>query len=353
MFYVNKHIKDTVRVFPEQGRYDMYRFDMNENPEGLPKDFVDSVLKEITPEFLTVYPEPNRFLRKYADFIGVNTDNVTVTNGSDMGLRYIMETFGEEGKEVVTVAPSFEMYWVNCCILGYRHVPVQYESDMTIKISNILNAITEDTRIVALLNPNNPIGNVYSEDEINQVIQKTQQVGAILIIDEAYHYFYSKTFLKLVLENDNVILLRTFSKALSIPALRLGVIISNPKIIHYINNARLTFDVNSVALLFGERLIDNPKILEEIVTKEREGKKYILRELQRLGYTCRDCRGNYIFIKTKNDAHIIARQLKEAKKILVHPYNNELLKDYIRVSTASINSMKFFLEAFLDVDKAK
>lgn len=353
MFYVNKHIKDTVRVFPEQGRYDMYRFDMNENPEGLPKDFVDSVLKEITPEFLTVYPEPSRFLRKYADFIGVNADNVTVTNGSDMGLRYIMETFGEEGKEVVTVAPSFEMYWVNCCILGYRHIPVQYESDMTIKISNILNAITENTRIVALLNPNNPIGNVYSEEEINRVIQKTQQVGAILIIDEAYHYFYSKTFLKLVLKNDNVILLRTFSKALSIPALRLGVIISNPKIIHYINNARLTFDVNSVALLFGERLIDNPKILEEIVTKEREGKKYILSELQRLGYICRDCRGNYIFIKTKNDAHIIARQLKEEKKILVHPYNNELLKDYIRVSTASINSMKFFLEAFLDVDKAK
>lgn len=353
MFYVNKHIKDTVRVFPEQGRYDMYRFDMNENPEGLPKDFVDSVLKEITPEFLAVYPEPSRFLRKYADFIGVNADNVTVTNGSDMGLRYIMETFGEEGKEVVTVAPSFEMYWVNCCILGYRHIPVQYESDMTIKISNILNAITENTRIVALLNPNNPIGNVYSEEEINRVIQKTQQVGAILIIDEAYHYFYSKTFLKLVLKNDNVILLRTFSKALSIPALRLGVIISNPKVIHYINNARLTFDVNSVALLFGERLIDNPKILEEIVTKEREGKKYILSELQRLGYICRDCRGNYIFIKTKNDAHIIARQLKEEKKILVHPYNNELLKDYIRVSTASINSMKFFLEAFLDVDKAK
>ena len=235
MFYVNKYIKETVRVFPEQGRYAKYRFDMNENPDGLPKNFVDSVLKEITPKFLTVYPEPDRFLHKYADFIGVDFNNVTATNGSDTGLRYIMETFGEVGKDIVTVSPSFEMYWVNCCILGYRHVPVPYEDDMTIKIENILNVITDNTRIVALLNPNNPIGNVYTQEEINQVIEKTKQVGAILIIDEAYHYFYPNTFLKTALKNDNVIVLRTFSKAMSIPALRLGVIISNPQIIHYIN----------------------------------------------------------------------------------------------------------------------
>ena len=161
MIHVNKYIEKTVRVFPEQGRYDYYRFDMNENPTGLPKAFVDDVLKEITPEFLSVYPEPDRFLEKYAKFIGVNRENVTATNGSDMGLRYLMETFGEIGKEVVTVSPTFEMYWVNCCILGYKHVPVKYNNDLTIDVKNIVKAINENTRIVVLLNPNNPIGNVY------------------------------------------------------------------------------------------------------------------------------------------------------------------------------------------------
>ena len=66
--YVDENIKNTVRVFPRQGRYDYYRYDMNENPEGLPKEFVDSVLKEITPEFLSIYPEPDRFLNKYAEW---------------------------------------------------------------------------------------------------------------------------------------------------------------------------------------------------------------------------------------------------------------------------------------------
>lgn len=350
MIFVNEYIKNTVRVFPEQGRYDKFRFDMNENPDGLPKDFVDSVLKEITPKFLTVYPEPDKFLRKYADFIGVGIDNVTATNGSDTGLRYIMETFGEEGKDVVTVSPSFEMYWVNCRILGYHHVPVHYESDMTIKIENILNAITEDTRIVALLNPNNPIGNVYTQEEINQVVEKTQKVGAVLVIDEAYHYYYPNTFLQTALTNDNVIVLRTFSKAFSIPALRLGVIISNPQIIHYINNAKLTFDVNSIALLFGERLLDHPEILKNIVAAENKGKSYTLNELIQKGYACRDCRGNYIFVKPKHDAKQVATRLAKEKKILVHPYGNEMLKDYIRVSIGSVNSMKIFLKAFFEID---
>lgn len=350
MVYVDKYIKETVRVFPEQGRYDFYRFDMNENPDGLPKDFVDSVLKEITPEFLAVYPEPDRFLGKYAKFIGVKRENVTATNGSDMGLRYIMETFGEVGKDVVTVSPSFEMYWVNCCILGYHHVPVAYELDMSIKIEKILSAITENTRIIALLNPNNPIGNVYTKEDIERVIEKAKQVGAVLIIDEAYHYYYPNTFLPLALENDNVIILRTFSKAFSIPALRLGVIISNPKIIHYINNAKMTFDVNSIALLFGERLLDHPAILNEIVESESQGKSYTLNELSKKGYVCRDCKGNYIFVKPKHEARKVANRLATEKKVLVHPYRNDLLKDYLRVSVGSVESMKTFLNAFFEID---
>ena len=185
-YYVDEHIKNTVRVFPEQGRYGYHRYDMNENPEGLPKKFVDSVLQEITPEFLAIYPEPDRFLHKYADFIGAAYENVLTTNGSDMAIRYLLETFGEEGKEVVTVSPSFEMYWVNCSILGLKHVPVSYEPDLTIRIEKILEAISENTRVVVLLNPNNPVGNVYTEEELERVIERAKEVGAVVIVDEAY-----------------------------------------------------------------------------------------------------------------------------------------------------------------------
>lgn len=350
MCFVNEDIKATYRVFPEQNRYDKYRYDMNENPEGLPKDFVNEVLEEITPEFLAIYPEPDKFLKKYANYIGVGFENVTATNGTDMAIRYLLETFGEKGKEVVTVAPSFEMYGVNCCILGYKHVPVPYNKDLTINMDSIVAAINTNTRIVVLLNPNNPIGNVYTNEEVQRVIDKAKSVNALVIIDEAYHYFYPNTFLSLVKENDNVVLLRTFSKLFSIAALRLGVIISSPEIIHYVKNAKLTFDVNSVALLFGEKLIDRPDLIQKLIDIENKGKEYALTELKKRGYECRDCRGNFIFVKPKHNAKTVAHRLEGEKKVLVHPYGNELLKDYLRVSVGSADAMKIFLNAFFEID---
>lgn len=348
--HVNPYIRDTYRVFPPQGRYGKLRYDMNENPEGLPKEFVDSVLKEVTPEFLAIYPEPSRFLHKYADFVGVKFENLLCTNGSDMAIRYLLETFGEVGKEVVTVAPSFEMYWVNCRILGYKHIPVTYESDLSIKIDNVVEAINENTRIVVLLNPNNPVGNVYSVEEFEAVRKRAEEVGAIVIVDEAYHYFYSKTFLKEAIASSNVVVLRTFSKLMSLAAVRLGVIIGHSELIGYVRNARLTFDANSIALLFAERLLERPDIIDALIKTQQEGKDWVLSKLTSLGYWCKDCMGNFIFIRPRHDAHVVSEQL-EKMNVLVHPYGNDLLKDFIRVSTGSKDSMRKFLDAFLEVDK--
>lgn len=349
-YYINPYIKKTIRVFPQQGRHNYLRYDMNENPEGLPKEFVDSVLREITPDFLATYPEPDNFINKYAEFVGARCENILTTNGSDMAIRYLLETFGERGKEVVTVTPSFEMYRVNCNIFGLKHIPVVYENDLTISIEKIVNAINENTRIVVILNPNNPIGNVYSEEELQIVIKRAAEVGAIVIIDEAYHYFYPKTFIRYALAKENVVLLRTFSKLFSLAACRLGVIISNPDIIHYVKNARLTFDVNSIALLFGERILDRPDVIERLISSEREGKAFVLEDLTAHGYECRDCKGNFIFIKTKLDAHKVETELREHKRILVHSYSHELLKPYLRVSVGSITAMEKFLKSFYEVD---
>ena len=171
-----------------------------------------------------------------------------------------------------------------------------------------------------------------------------------MIIDEAYHYFYPNTFLEHIKTDENVIILRTFSKLFSLAAVRLGVIISNPEIIHYVKNSKLTFDANAVALLFGERILDHPELIEELIRTENEGKAWILQALRDKGYECRDCRGNFIFIRPNHDAHEVTRRLEEEKKILVHAYGNELLKDVIRVSVGSERAMRFFFDAFMEID---
>ena len=348
--YVNENIKNTERIFPMQGRLGYLRYDMNENPTGLPLAFVETVKKDITPDFLAVYPEPDKFLKKYAAYLGVNFENVVATNGSDMAIRYLLEIFGEVGKEVVTATPSFEMYGVNCRILGYRHVPVSYDADLTMNVENILSAITNNTRIVVMLNPNNPLGNVYTPYEAETVIQKARSVGALVIIDEAYHYFYKETLLNLALKYDNVALLRTFSKLFSLAALRLGVIIASPEIIHYVYNAKVTFEVNSLALLFGEKLLEHPEIEAALIKGEQEGKAYTLTELRKAGYKVRDCQGNFVLIHTNKNPHTVAEKLMKEHKILVKTFSHPLLKDYIRVSTGQVAAMEILLATFLEVD---
>ena len=349
-YYVDPFVKGCTRIFPEQGRYGYHRYDMNENPEGLPKEFVDSVLEEITPEFLSTYPEPDVFLKKYAAFIGMEYENVLTTNGSDMAIRYLLEIFCRKGKKVVTVNPSFEMYAVNCSILGLEHVPVRYEGDMTVDINKLLDAIDPDTDIVVLLNPNNPIGTAYTDEEAGLVIKKAEENGAIGVIDEAYHYFYDRTFLDEVLLHDNVVVLRTFSKLFSLAACRLGVVVSNREIIGYVRKSRLTFEANAVALKFAERLVEQPELVEYLIESEKKGKKYLMDELSKKGYKTMDGLGNYIFIKTCRIPSEVAEDLKNKEKILVKTFGSPFLKEYIRVSVGSEAAMKFFTEKFMKTD---
>lgn len=350
VYYVNKDVKDCVRIFPEQCRGDYHRFDMNENPEGLPKGFVDAVLNEITPEFLAIYPEPDRFVHKYADYIGASYENIITTNGSDMAIRYLMEIFCEKGKEVLTVTPSFEMYGVNCRILGLKHKAISYEEDLSLCVDKIVAAITKETDIVVLLNPNNPVGNAYSESDVERIIARAEECNAIVIIDEAYYYFYKKTFLPYALNGNNVAILRTFSKLFSMAACRLGIIIANPKIIEYVRKSRLTFDVNALALLFAERLMDNPDVIEKLVKIADEGKRYTIDILRKNKYEFKDCNGNYILIKPHMESKLLEQELRDKEKILIKTYSNPLLKPYIRVSTGSITAMRFFCEKFLEMD---
>lgn len=349
-YYINPNIFNTIRVFPKQGRAEYHRYDANENPEGLPKEFVDSVLKELTPEYLAMYPEPERLIGKYAEFLGINHDNVYVTNGSDHGIRVLLETFGEPNKEVVTVSPTFEIYWVCCNLLGLKHKPISYNEDYTINIKDILETITSETRIVVLLNPNSPIGNLYTEEEVQSVIDKAQDVGAIVILDEAYHYFYDKTFLDFAMKNDNVLLLRTFSKLMSIAGCRVGCVIGNSELVHYVKNSRLAYEMNSVGLLFAERLLEHPEIIKSLIEKEKEGKAYLINQLEQNGYWHMDCHGNYVLIKTKHDAHEVAKRLEVEKKTLVHAYNTPMLKDMLRVTVGSRSTMEFFTKVFFDID---
>lgn len=360
--YVKPCIKEILRIGGQQGRYGFLRLDMNENPGGLPEDFVEEVKKELTPEYLAMYPEESRTKRLLSSYLNstltdkqsenwVTEKNLCLTNGSDMAIRYLYEVFAEPGSAVVTVAPSFEMYRIYSQIFGLNHRPVILEEDFTIPVEKILDAIREDTDIVVLLNPNNPVGRAYTEAEFEAITSRAAEAGALVIVDEAYHYFYRGTFLRQALSKDHVVVLRTFSKLMSLAGCRMGYMAANPQIIEYVNHVRPSFEVNTVALKFAEKLLERPEIIDRLQEEADCGKAYLCSNLREHGYETMEQEGNFIFVKPKHlTAEEAARRLESEEKVLVKTYGAPLLRPYLRISTGDVGAMETFLQAFFRVD---
>ncbi len=351
MYKLKAGIEELYRVSPRQGRGGYLRLDMNENPEGLPKDFFNKVISTLTPELLAMYPEAGTLINKIADYLDIVPEMITLSNGSDEAIKCIFEVFGNSGN-LVSVYPTFEMYVVYANLYGLEHRVINYRSDLTINIDDVIDAIDLETCIVSLLNPNNPIGNVYTMKETERVIKRAAECGAIVVIDEAYHYFYPITFIELAKKYDNVLLTRTFSKLCSIAGCRIGYAVGNARLISLLNKVRGTYCCNIVALIFAEAILDDKELIPAFIKNEKMGREFVISSLAENGYEHYAKNGNYIFIKPHRPAREVSAEL-EAEKILVKTYSHQLLKDYIRITTGGIEPMRRFCEMFYKIDKER
>lgn len=349
MYYVNESIKDLYRVKFHDERAKVLRLDMNENPEGLPQEVFDKIIAKLTPEFIATYPEKDRLMETIAQKNNYQYENVSITAGSDEAMRLIFQCFGQAGKDLVTVLPTFEMYGVYANMFGMNHVCISYQPDFTIDSTEILAAINEQTGIVILLNPNSPIGFTFQEPEIRAVIEKAQKAGAIVVIDEAYHYFYEPTFMPLIQEYDNLLVLRTFSKLFSMAGLRIGYVSGHPALIDYIEKAESTFNVNSIAILFALEVLKDDSLIEDLRKKEKEGRTWLTHQLTQAGYRCISLEGNYVLFYPNKPSADLVQALKK-QNIWVRDYSKGILKGWIRVSTASRTCMETFWNAFSKLD---
>ncbi len=349
MYYVNENVKDLYRVKFHDEREKVLRLDMNENPEGLPREFFDAVVSKITPEYIATYPEKDRLMELLAEHNGVAYENVSVTAGSDEAMRLIFQCFGEPGKKLLTVTPTFEMYDVYAKMFGMSHETVEYKADFSVDIADILRAVDQNTGIVILLNPNSPIGSTYDEAAVREVVERAASVGAIVVVDEAYHYFYAPTFMPLIKEYDNLLVLRTFSKLFSMAGLRIGYVIGEARLIEYIEKAESTFNVNSIAIFFAKEVIQNRELIERLTEIEKEGRTWLVDRLEDAGYRTLALEGNYVLFFPKRDSKTVIIELKE-KNVWVRDYGRGILKGWIRVSTGSKRCMERFWEALKSVE---
>ena len=235
---------------------------------------------------------------------------------------------------------------------GRNFVKVPYREDLTMDINDIISELTEETQMVILLNPNNPMGNVYTEEEFEQIFKICREKEITMLVDEAYHYFYPKTFIKYALKHRRVLVTRTFSKLFSMAGCRLGYVVGHPEDIQYIQKYCTPHNVNAFAMLFAEKILTTPRMLDSLIEAFLGGRRYLLEELDKNGYRHKGDAGNFLFIEPKTDAQTIVNRMKEEKKILIKMYPNVgEFGNCLRVSIGEKQYMERFMRALLELDQ--
>ena len=352
MYYLDKNIENLERIFDQNERKDYLRLDLNENPGGLSKEFIDETLKDVTPQFVAQYPETLHFTEVLANHVGTDISHICITNGSAEAIRYVIQAFTSVDGRIVGVVPSYFMFQVYSEMYGRNFVKVPYNEDLSISIENIIKELTDETQMLILLNPNNPMGNVYSDEEFEVLFKVCQEKEITLLVDEAYYYFYPKTFIKYALNNRRILVTRTFSKLFAMAGCRLGYVCGHPDDIKYVQKFCTPHNTNAFAMLFAEKILTTPGMLDELIRKFTEGRRYLVETLDKNGYRHKGEAGNFIFIEPKTDAATIVSRMKEEKKILIKVYQNVgNFGNCLRVSIGEKQYMERFMNALLNLDK--
>lgn len=352
MYYLNENIKNLNRIFDQHKREGFLRLDLNENPGGLPEEFIQKVLSKVTPDFLSQYPETLGFTQCLANYIGTDIEHICLVNGSSEGIRYIIEAFSSVGGKIVSVTPTYAMFEVYSKMYDRNFISVSYMDDLQMPIERILEKLSSDVELLILVNPNNPMGNVYTEDEFAQIFKRAQELEITILIDEAYHYFYPKTFMDYALNHEHVFVTRTFSKLFSLAGARLGYVVGWSEGVAMVQKLCTPHNVNAFAELFAQAILEEEGMVESLIEKNLEGRRYLLESLKNNGYEYQGETGNFIFIKQKTDAEVLVRRMKDEKKILIKSYSGVgKFGKCLRVSIGEKTHMERFMEALVELDK--
>ena len=245
------------------------------------------------------------------------------------------------------------MFPVYSEMYGRDFVKVPYEEDLSMDVNNIISMLTDDTQLLILLNPNNPMGNVYSETEFETILSIAKEREITVLIDEAYYYFYPKTFIGYALNQEHIFVTRTFSKLFSLAGCRLGYVVGWPEGIKMVQKLCTPHNTNAFAMKFAEAILTSPGMVDDLIKKFNDGRSYLIKMLDKYEYKHKGEAGNFLFIKPKKKtADYIVEQMKTKYKILIKSYPNVgKFGDCLRVSIGEKKYMEKFIAALIEIEE--
>lgn len=282
------------------------RLHLNENTGGCSPKVVEAV-RAFDGQALATYPDFRDAVLETAAFLGVDPERIVLTNGLDEGILLVSIAYlakhAPGTAEVLVAQPAFEPYLHGAESLGARVVAVPPEKDFAFPLEGMLRAITPNTRIVYVNNPNNPSGQPIPKDAIHRIAKAAAH--ALVFVDEAYHDFLGENFLAESASYPNVLIGRTFSKAFGLAGMRVGVMIASPQILEPIRRCMPLFNLNVVAVAALRAAIGDPSFRTWYLAQASESKTLVYAACDRLGLKYWRSAANFVLIDGGSQARQI------------------------------------------------
>ncbi len=332
---------ETFRSVPRDK--DMLWLDKNENMDPLQVKLIKSVCDEIDPLILSTYPEAAFAYENLSKWLGVSANSILFTPGSDGAIRITFEVFVEDGDSVIHTSPTFAMYPVYSNMFGAKVHELTYRpSDSGPKISaeKIIETVnTIKPKLLCLPNPDSPTGTVLHENEIIQILKVCEDIGTLLLIDEAYHPFYSWSAVPLTKISQNIVVARTFAKAWGAAGLRVGYAVAHPDTILYLHKMRPMYEVSSFAVEFVAKVLKYTNQMEASVERIMDGKEYFVDALRELDFQVIDTQANFIHVDFAEKSELVHKAL--SKEVLYrHSFDHPCLYGYSRFTIGPTTMME-------------
>jgi len=253
------------------------KLDFNENLIG-PSPKVLKAIQNISIDKIKYYPFYEKLLKAISEYNNIPTENIIAVNGSDEGYRYIFDAYCAFGDNVLNVTPTFSMPKIYGEIAHCNYIEVPYTQKWEFPIDEFLKKITNAIKLIIVTSPNSPTGNLIKDEDLIKIIEKAQ--NSLVVIDETYSSYANKTYVNLINEYDNVLVLKSMSKDFATAGLRLGYMLGDKKIISNIYRVASPYSVNSIAALAGEEALKDINHVEKVKKETEKSKEYLIKELK-------------------------------------------------------------------------
>lgn len=309
-------------------------------------------LSKVPAEMVFSYPDLDVLYNKVAIFSKVLPENILLTAGSDGAIRACFESCLVPEDKIVLSRPTFAMYDVYSKVYGADVTWLDYESSDNgplLEVDKIISIIKKvEPKMVCLPNPDSPTGTIFSPNDLRKIIDTAGEVGALMLIDEAYHPLYSWTAVPWIKECKHLVVVRSFSKAWGAAGLRVGYALANRDLITYIHKQRPMYEIGAVSAKAIEVLLDYEKEMKLSVARVNEGKKYFQDTMREIGLSTYESYGNFLHVKFGKYSDQIHNVLTD-KVYYRKNFNEPCLEGYSRFSATTKKIFEPIVSCIVDI----